>query len=388
MKRLAIVTTHPIQYYAPIFQLLSQRQKIDIKVFYTVGKKYHSSKLDPGFGKEVSWDIPLMEGYAYQWTENISADPGTRNFKGIKTPGLIAEISNWQPDAVLVIGWSYHSHLQVLRYFKNRIPVYFRGDSTLLQNETAIKQFSKYFLLKWVYSNVDHAFYVGKNNKAYFEKYGLKENQLSFAPHAIDNERFAADRSEEAAELRTSLKIKEDEILVLFAGKFEPVKNVELLLAAFIKLSRPNVHLLLVGNGVDENKLKDAAKSSEIAGNIHFTDFKNQSEMPVLYQAADLFCLPSKSESWGLSVNEAMACGTAVLTSDKVGCAADLVAAGQNGAAFKEGDLGGLVDCMGELTADKTKLAKFGERSKVMISDWNFLNIAKAIEQKLLDEAN
>jgi len=388
MKRLAVVTTHPIQYYAPIFQLLTQRQKIDVKVFYTVGEKYHSSKLDPGFGKEVSWDIPLMEGYAYQWTENISRDPGTRSFKGIETPGLINDIKSWKPDALLVIGWAYHSHLRALRYFKNKVPVYFRGDSTVLQKKSGVKQVFKNLFLRWVYSHVDHAFYVGKNNKAYFKKYGLKENQLSFAPHAIDNERFAAARNAEAAEFRSLLKVKEDDILVLFAGKFEPVKNVELLLAAFIKLNRPHVHLLLVGNGIDENKLKTAAKSSALAGNIHFVDFKNQSEMPVLYQAADLFCLPSKSESWGLSVNEAMACGRAVLTSDKVGCAADLVLPGQNGAIFKEGDQDALLDSLRTLTADKKKLAEFGARSKVLIKDWNFLNIAKTIEQKLLNEAN
>ena len=388
MKRLAIVTTHPIQYYAPIFQLLSRRQKIDIKVFYTLGQKYHASKLDPGFGKEVSWDIPLMEGYDHQWAENISANPGTRSFGGIKTPDLIKEISEWTPNAVLVIGWAYHSHLQVLRYFKNRIPVYFRGDSTVLKKKTGLKQILKNLFLRRVYSYVDHAFYVGKNNKTYFERYGLKEGQLSFAPHAIDNERFAADRNGEAAAFRSLLKINENDILILFAGKFEPVKNVGLLVAAFIKLNRPNLHLLLVGNGIDEKKLKDVAKSSECAGSIHFVDFKNQSEMPVLYQAADLFCLPSKSESWGLSINEAMACGRAVLASDKVGCAADLVLPVQNGAIFKEGDLDDLINCLRTLTEDKNKLTRLGERSKILIKDWNFLNIAKAIEQKLSDETN
>ncbi len=388
MKKLAIITTHPIQYYAPVFQLIRQRQKIDLKVFYTVGQQYHSSKHDPGFGKDVSWDIPLMEGYTYQWIENTSSRPGTRSFMGIKTPGLIKEIGNYHPDAVLVIGWAYQGHLQALRYFKNKAPVYFRGDSTLLTGDTGIKRLFRYFLLKWVYSHVDHAFYAGKNNKAYFLKYGLKESQLSFTPHAIDNERFSASRAQEASALRASLKVNNDQVLILFAGKFEPVKNVELLLTAFIKIKQPDVHLLLVGNGIEEEKLKSQAKSCEIAGNIHFIPFKNQSEMPVYYQAADLYCLPSKSESWGLSVNEAMACGKAVLTSDKAGCAADLIVDGQNGAVFKEGDADNLAACLNTLTTNKAQLAVFGERSEALIKDWNFLNIAKAIEQKLLDEAN
>ena len=83
MKKLAIITTHPIQYYAPVFKLLRQRQKLDIKVFYTWGKNAEI-KYDPGFKKNIEWDIPLLDGYPYEWVKNISQNPGTHNFKGIK----------------------------------------------------------------------------------------------------------------------------------------------------------------------------------------------------------------------------------------------------------------------------------------------------------------
>ena len=69
-KRIAIVTSHPIQYYAPLFKLLAQR--IELKVFYTWGKD-SVEKYDPGFGKKVQWDVPLLEGYDYQYLENIIA---------------------------------------------------------------------------------------------------------------------------------------------------------------------------------------------------------------------------------------------------------------------------------------------------------------------------
>jgi len=230
---------------------------------------------------------------------------------------------------------------------------------------------------------VDHAFYVGENNKKYYKQYGLKESQLSFAPHAIDNERFKVDRLTEVAELRSSLKIKDDDILVLYAGKFEPVKNVELLLAAFVNLNRPKVHLLLAGNGINEQSLKSTAAESGVANRIHFLDFQNQTFMPVLYQSADLFCLPSVSESWGLSVNEAMACGKAILVSDKVGCAASLVTEGINGAIFKASDINSIIEKLQMLTADKKILSACGEQSRSIIKDWNFENMAAAIEKKL-----
>jgi glycosyltransferase involved in cell wall biosynthesis len=249
--KLAIITTHPIQYYAPIFKTLSERKKIDVKVFYTRGQQ-DDHAFDHGFGKAISWDIPLLEGYPYEWVQNTSPQPGSHHFKGIVNPTLIQQVEAWKPDAVLFFGWAYRSHLKAIRYFKGKIPVYFRGDSTLLGEKKGIKGLLKYIFLKRVYKNIDHAFYVGTNNKAYFKKYGLKEEQLSFTPHAIDNARFEHNYMQEANELRLSLNIKNEDILIVYAGKFESVKNVELLLSAFIKLSKANTHLLLVGNGVKE----------------------------------------------------------------------------------------------------------------------------------------
>lgn len=384
MKKLAIITTHPIQYYAPVFKLLHQRGNISIMVFYTWGQEAES-KFDPGFGKSVSWDIPLLDGYTYTWVKNTAEEPGSNHFRGIVNPDLIKQLSEWQPDAILVYGWAYQSHLKVLQYFANKIPVYFRGDSTLLDEPRGIKGILKYIFLRWVYKHVNHAFYVGTNNKAYYKKYGLKDEQLSFAPHAIDNERFKAERNEEANELRLSLNLKAEDILVLYAGKFEPIKNVELLVSAFVKLNKPGVHLLLVGNGIKEPLLKSLASNSKTANNIHFLDFKNQSYMPTLYQAADLYCLPSLSETWGLAVNEAMACDRAVLVSDMVGCAVDLVKEKCNGAVFKSESIDALVSCLDELTHSKNITEAYGKHSASIIKDWNFLKIVEAIENKLMD---
>ena len=111
--------------------------------------------------------------------------------------------------------------------------------------------------------------------------------------------------------------------------------------------------------------------------------------MPVVYQACDLFCLPSKGpgETWGLAVNEAMACSKAVLVSDKCGCAYDLVHDNQNGAIFKSANLNNLLAHLTWLTQNKPALNTYGRESAKIISDWNFLTIAKAIENQLIHEA-
>lgn len=373
-KKLAIITTHPIQYYAPVFQLLAK--KMNIKVFYTGGNSA-LEKYDIGFKQKIVWDIDLLSGYEYEFLENTAKDKGSHHFNGIVNPNAIEKVQDFQPDAILVYGWAYRSHLKIIRHFKNKVPIYFRGDSTILNQKSSFKNILKSIFLTWLYQHVDIAFYVGIANKAYFKKYGLKEDQLVFAPHAIDNKRFAESRDKEALKIRANFSIKDEDILILFAGKLEDVKNPLLLLSAYKNLGKDGVHLAFVGNGILEENLKTTVKQSEIK-NVHFMDFQNQTQMPAIYQASDLFCLPSKSETWGLAINEAMACGKAILASDKVGCAEDLVDF-QNGAIFQSGNLADLTQKLIALTNDQSTLKKMGENSLELIQNWSFEQQINAI---------
>jgi glycosyltransferase involved in cell wall biosynthesis len=385
MKRLAIVITHPIQYYAPVFTLLQKRGHLNLRVFYTLGDA-GANLYDPGFKKSISWDIPLLDGYAYEWVTNTSTEPGSHHGKGIINPDLNKRIAAYHPDAILIFGWAYHGHFKAMRYFKGKIPVWFRGDSTLLDQAVPFKEAARWLWLRWVYSFVDHAFYVGKNNKKYFERYGLNQDQLSFAPHAIDNDRFAMDRSAEVKALRTRLNIADEQTLILFTGKFEDKKAPGLLVEAIDRLALQQVYLLLTGSGKLEYRLKQQAANSKY---IRFIDFQNQSYMPVIYQACDLFCLPSSGpgETWGLAVNEAMAAGKPVLVSDKVGCAADLVSA-DNGATFPARNLEALSRQIKKLVSNQQNLKLLGERSSAIIARWNFTELAMRIEEQLLNNEN
>ncbi len=382
MKKLAVIVTHPIQYYDPVFKLLAERGKIQIKVFYTWGN-HSSNEFDPGFNRHVEWDITLTEGYEYEMIKNKSRRPGSGHFWGIVNPDLNARIAKWKPNALLVFGWAYHSHLKALKYFKNKITVFFRGDSTLLDQQRTPKAWLKKIFLTWVYQHVDIAFYAGTENKRYFKYYGLAEDQLKFAPHAVDNCRFSADKTAEAKLFRQSISISERKIVILYVGKLEEKKDPGLLIDAFTGLKRDDLALLIVGNGALEKKLIEGGKA---CANIHYLGFQNQVYLPVIYQSCDIFCLPSKGpgESWGLVVNEAMAAGKAIIVSDRVGCAKDLVKQGENGIVFKAGNTEELIAGLVWLTQDKDRITSFGACSKEMIKNWNFLRIAEAVEKELL----
>lgn len=371
-RKLAIITTHPIQYNAPFFKLLSLQKTIQLKVFYTWGEEA-VKKFDPGFEQVVEWNIPLLEGYDFCFVENTASNPGSHHFSGIDNPGLISMIKNWNPVAILVYGWSFKSHLRTLRHFKNKVPVFFRGDSTLVDKESPIKKFARALFLNWVYRHVDVAFYAGTENKAYFRKHRLKEAQLVFMPHAIDNDRFR--QSAEAGrnqygDLFEGAGSKERSVRFLYAGKFTENKNVLLLVDAFLEAGLKDAQLLLVGNGPLEGELKARAEGSE---QIKFLPFQNQAQMPALLSVADVVVLPSKqAETWGLIINEAMACGKAVLVSSACGCATDLVHPNKNGLVFRNNDKGGLVRALRELAKKKDVLCAMGRRSADIIGDWSF----------------
>jgi len=380
-KRLAIVTTHPIQYYAPVFSSLVLQKDMEVKVFYTWDKE--AAKFDRDFGKDVEWDIPLLEGYDYSFVPNNN-NTG-RGFWDVKNPGLVAAISEWNATAVLVIGWNYRSHLKTMVYFKGRIPVLFRGDSTLLDESGGIKKWLRRIFLKWIYRHVDYALYVGTANKAYFLKHGIKEQQLVFTPHAIDNNRYSQLTDEQEIFIKNTRQlfgIGTNDITIVYCGKLLPKKNPLLLAQAVNNLKHEKLRVIFVGNGVLEQELTQA-----IAGNegMYLLPFKNQSMMPAVYRLGDIFCLPSAGpgETWGLAVNEAMACGRAVLVSDKVGCAADLVQDGVNGYSFISNNMNDLQQKINVMMSNPDTLAAMGKASASKIKDWNFNVIAAAIKNVL-----
>ncbi len=381
-KSLAIITTHPIQYNAPWFRLITERNNIQIKVFYTWSQSETGLKYDPGFGRNIEWDIPLLDGYKYEFVPNISKNPGTRSHKGIINPGLIKAIEQYSPDAILINGWNFNSHLKCLKYFHKKIPVLFRGDSTLLDEQSGIRKLLRQFVLTRIYKKVDFGLYVGTQNQKYFLKYGLKEKQLVFVPHAIDNRRFEANDANKntAVDLRRKLNIPEDGVVFLFAGKLEPKKNPAILIETFKKIRDSSMHLVIVGNGELEIELKQDSLKSQ---NIVFMDFQNQQMMPAIYQMADVFVLPSKGpgETWGLAVNEAMAGGKPVLVSDKCGCAVNLVEDGKNGFIFQSGNLEDLGKKIKLLAQQKNNLKNMSAASLERIKSWSFEKIATQVEQ-------
>ena len=388
--KLAIVSTHPIQYYAPVFRALQESRLVELRVFYTWSQAAGEGFYDSGFGADVKWDIPLLEGYSYQFIRNIAGRPGPDHFWGLNTPSLSKEIEAWAPDAVLVYTWNSWAHLQALRHFKGRVPVLFRGDSTLLDPRSWWRTRLRRRALTWVYRHVDVAIAVGSHNRDYFEWCGVPPDRIAVAPHSVDTVRFAADSArheKQAAQWRLELGIAAETPVILFAGKLQPKKNPHLLLDAF-NAAGTRAHLIFVGNGELERELKAKAAAHE---RIHFMPFQNQTVMPAVYRLGDVFVLPSQGpeETWGLALNEAMASGRAVIASTKVGGACDLIAPGENGWIFESGDLNALTELLHRvIDGGRGPLHAMGRAAQASSVHWSTEATARRIAEAVLGVTN
>jgi glycosyltransferase involved in cell wall biosynthesis len=372
--RLAVVSSHPIQYNAPAFRSLAATPDVDVHVFY--GWKGPAGAIDPEFGHKVEWDIPLLNGYDYTFVPNLAGNPGSHHFRGINNPAVVGLIRDWAPDALLVYGWSFASHLRVMRAFHGSVPIIFRGDSTLLDERGGLRTLARRRFLRRVYRHVDRALYPGIRTHDYFRAHGLREDQLAWAPHAVDNDRFAASsdaKETDALEWRKRLGISERDAVVLFAAKLVPRKDPATLLRAFIDLRRSvperAAHLVFVGEGQLSGQLR-----AEAAGrpDVHFLGFQNQTMMPVVYRIGDVIVLPSRlGETWGLAINEGMACGRPAIVSDKVGCGEDLVRPYRTGLVFEHGNPASLCDAMAQLLGDSERRKVMGAEAMTLIKNWS-----------------
>ncbi len=340
--RLGVLTTHPVQYYSAWFRELASW--LDLEVFYCY-RQNPQGQAAAGFGVELEWDTPLLEGYAYRWLNNVSRSPGLGTFGGCDTPEIADLVSRESLDALLVMGWNYRSALQaVWACWRRGIPVLMRGDSQLPNQRPLWKRLVKYVPYRVFLSRIDGHLFVGQRNRRYLTHYGVGENRLFFAPHCVDNEFFArraaaAQRSGEAARIRSERGIPQDAFVLLFAGKMIPKKRPEDIIQACTRLERAGeggIWLVFVGSGPLQNALQDSTRQTR---RVVFVGFRNQSQMPAHYVAADALVLASCEESWGLVVNEAMACGLPALVSDRVGCAPDLIEEGVTGFTYPCGDI-------------------------------------------------
>lgn len=381
--RIAVVNSHPVQYFAPLYAYLNRDEGLEITALYCSDFSLRGG-IDPGFRKPIRWDVDLLSGYRSRFLGSRAGKRTPRGFWSLVVPEIWAEVRSGRYDAVWLHGYNYAaSVLAFIAARSKRIPVLMRGETHIALSRPGWKRALRDRLLSIAYRFVDAFLAIGTSNRAYYRSLGVPASRIFEVPYTVDNERFIAASSltsEERGEVRAHYGLPETVPVILYASKFMRRKHPDSLIraAAILRDRGREAAILMVGAGEMEAELRELARSLHLA-DVVFGGFVNQADLPRVYGASDIFVLPASDEPWGLIVNEVMCAGLPVVVGSLVGCVADLVHEGINGRRVKAGDDSSLADALEEIIADPARRLAMGKESLAMIRNWSYEECRRGI---------
>jgi len=397
--RLGILTTHPIQYQAPWFRALAAHPDVDLTVYFMSDQSLRPA-IDPGFGVEVAWDIPLTEGYNCEFLKNVSRRPNVDKFWGADTPEIQDIIRERNFDAFLITGWYLKSYWQAaLACFRYGVPLFVRSEANASIPRPLPVRIARRTVLRWLFGRTMAFLTIGKLNADFYRQHGADPARFFASPYCVHNEFFAqgaAEARRHRSTLRERWGLPESSFVFILSGKLTPKKRpMDVLQAlAFLKIdaaemaddwSRVCPWLLIAGDGPLRGECERYIRENDLP--VRISGFLNQSMMPAAYAACDCLVMSSDyGETWGLSVNEAMACGLPAIVSDRVGCAPDLVLPGERGFIYPCGDVEALTSAMGTMSRRPHMARQMGKRAFERVSEYSIealvLGVLKAMNHR------
>jgi glycosyltransferase involved in cell wall biosynthesis len=377
VTRIAVLNSHPIQYFAPLYAYLNAAPDFDVTALYLSDVSIRGGH-DLGFGCEVKWDVDLLAGYRSVFLGDAARSRDPQGFWSLVAPQVWAEVRSGRYDVLWLHGHNYAANLLALAAAKSAgLPVMMRGETHLGLPCGRTKSLLRRPLMGGLYRACDRLLAIGSANAAFYRAMGVPEEKIFLVPYSVDNDRFMRSSelsSEECEKVRARYNVPIGEPCVLYAAKFTRRKRPGDLLAATRRLREMTevpFTLLMVGSGELEPELRAYCEEHGLE-NVIFAGFVNQADLPALYSATDLFVLPSQDEPWGLAVNEAMCAGLPIIVSREVGCATDLVKDGVNGFTPAAGDIEELVHALEALIANPELRRRQAEASRARITQWGY----------------
>ena len=277
---------------------------------------------------DIQWDIELLEGYPYR----VFLD-GTATYSKMEQLRKLMPMLFWalrSRTPLLLMGWFIESVwlIWALALFL-RIPVLVMCETTSQSYAVTPKPRWRTVLLGWLLRRTQAGLYIGSRNREFLSSMGMPDDRLFPVPYSVDNERFASEAERlraGRADLCSRYGLDPGLPTFMFCGKLIPKKRPLQLLEAYLSAGLSDkAQLLFVGEGMLRPELERRIQAHQLK-NVHLLGFLNQSQMPLAYVLGEVLCLiTDATETWGLVVNEALACGRPVIVSDSVGCVPDLV---------------------------------------------------------------
>jgi glycosyltransferase involved in cell wall biosynthesis len=393
VARIAVVNSHPIQYFAPLYAYLNAQPDLEVSALYLSDISIRGAN-DAGFGQAVKWDVDLLAGYNFKFLGTGARTRDPQGFWSLVAPQVWSELRSGRYDVLWLHGHNYAANLIALMAAKTAgMSVMMRGETHLGLERRGIKSLLRRPLMGQLYRLCDRLLAIGSANAAFYRAMGVPDKKIFLVPYSVDNDRFTRSAKltgGERAKIRARNGVPCGQPAVLYAAKFAPRKRPGDVLEAVRRLkmttNRP-FSLVMAGSGELEGELR-AFCAERGMSNVVFTGFVNQSSLPALYGACDIFVLPSEQEPWGLAVNEAMCAGLPIVASREVGCVPDLVEDGVNGYTPRAGDTEALTLALHNLIVDEGLRRRQGQESLRRIQQWGYRQCLEGIRAALVGLPN
>jgi glycosyltransferase involved in cell wall biosynthesis len=373
--RVLLLCSHPTQYGSPMWRRISQHPQVEAVVAYC-SLQGAESHVDPGFGVEVAWDVPLLDGYSWVKLKNFSPRPGVGPFFGLVNPGVWKLIRTGRFDAIAVFtGYMCATFWIALLAAKvSGIPLLYGTDATTLhpRDGRGWKARVKKHLWPWLFRRADVVIAPSSGTVELMRSLSIPSDRIALMPYVVDNNWWTENaRLVDRSAVRKSWRVPADASVVLFCAKLQPWKRPQDLLRAFARADISDAYLVFAGDGAMRKDLEHEATDLNIRERVRFLGFVNQSGLPQIYCSSDIMVLPSEYEPFGVVVNEAMLCECTVIVSDHVGARFDLVRENETGFVYPAGNIEALAGTLSRALGSREGLRRMGEAARERISQWS-----------------
>lgn len=360
-RRLVIITEIVSPYRIPLFNALAQRAEANLHVIFL-------AETDPVLRqwKVYKEEIRFSHQVLPSWRKRIFG------YHVLLNQGMGSALQTARPDVILCGGYNYLASWQALLWARaHGIPFFLWSESNLrdLRRGHPLVE-----LLKSEFLQQCNGFVVpGQTAREYLRSKKIRPEVIFTAVNAVDNDLFASASTcarQNRQPLRSELGLPER--YFLYVGRLVREKGVFELLSAYAKLDkgiRESIGLVFAGDGTCRRTLEEQA-STTAPGTVKFVGFAQREQLASYYALAEMLILPTYSDTWGLVVSEAMACGLPVILSEAAGCAPDLVTEDWNGRIVAPRDIASLASAMESLARQPEVCASFGANSRKRISDY------------------
>lgn len=377
MKHLLIVQNVPTQFDVPLYNEMARMARFRLTVIYTCSSGGETG-VDPEIGRAPRWDHINEQCYDRIY---LSREQARRPAE------VMALITDQAPHLVLISGYYPPLHRKLVRPLRRRgYRVGLRSDNTLAHSSfRGIKGLAKKLLLPVWLRRYTSWHPVGGLAREYLEVVSGTRRPTYLFPYNVDNAWFAEVAARWRARrpaLLQELGFPGDSVVILGVMKWHEREDPLVLIRAFRQLlqRQPDARLILVGDGPLRRAVEDMIEG--IADRVNTPGYVPYSSLPGLYALADIFVHPAPGEPWGVSVNEAMACGVPVVVSTGVGAGADLVEQGQTGYVFPAGDWRELENVLFTLIRDPGR-GRMPAACWNKLQDWSYATTIVNFERAL-----